>query len=135
MICQWWPVSLFVVVTVATMGLHLGSPGLPGHLGPVLTSVHTVAAGGLRPVSGLSLWWPHPLSPTAGTAAPRSHVTPDVGLVTLTGRWARRPGPLSSHPPSPCALSSLWDPTFTECLMAPHIVLTHLAPPQVWKLP
>lgn len=30
---------LFVVVTVATMGLHLGSPGLPGHLGPVLTSV------------------------------------------------------------------------------------------------
>lgn len=30
---------LFVVVTVATMGLHLGSPGLPGHLGPVLMSV------------------------------------------------------------------------------------------------
>lgn len=39
--------TLFVVVTVATVASHLGSPGLPGHLGPVLTSVAN---------SGSSLW-------------------------------------------------------------------------------
>lgn len=74
------------------------------------------------------------------------HVTPDAGLVTLPygqeGKKATHAPP--THPvhvleaasaPHEAWEESRWEPTFTERLVPPHMVLTHLDWTQVWELP